>query len=68
MAWLWGAGLAALLLPTCDNRFGFTAPSLRCMQPMLWVVAGFVLALLGAVGLAYAVGSWLARGRGVGGP
>lgn len=43
-----GAALAALLVTTCDNRFRFgNAPSLRCLQPSLWGLAGWVLCLLG---------------------
>ena len=43
-----GAALAAFLVTTCDNRFGFgNAPSFRCLQPTLWGLAGWVLCLLG---------------------
>jgi hypothetical protein len=43
-----GAALAALLVTTCDNRFEFgNAPSLRCLQPALLGIAGWVLCLLG---------------------
>ena len=43
-----GAALAAFLVTTCGNRFEFgNAPSLRCLQPALWEIAGWVLCLLG---------------------
>ena len=44
----WASALAAFLVTTCDNRFRFgNAPSLRCLQPALWGLAGWVLCLLG---------------------
>ncbi len=59
---LWAASLATFLVSVCDNRFGFTsAPNLRCRQPMIGLVLGFGFALVGATGIAYAVGSWVAR-------
>ena len=42
------AAIAASLVTTCDDRFGFgNAPSLRCLQPALLGIAGWVLCLLG---------------------
>jgi hypothetical protein len=34
----------------CDNRFWFSnAPSLRCVQPVLWQIGGVTLLALGLV-------------------
>jgi hypothetical protein len=50
----WAAALAAILVMTCDGKFApSTAPSLRCLQPMIWQLAGLVLCV-GGVALVVA--------------
>jgi hypothetical protein len=47
---LWALSLAAFLVPTCGNHFGFSdATSPRCLQPILWGIAGSALLCLGVV-------------------
>lgn len=57
-----GASLGVFLVTVCDNRFWFSdAPSLRCLQPVLWQIGGVALLALGVV--AGAVGLSRRRSR-----
>jgi UPF0716 family protein affecting phage T7 exclusion len=62
LAMWWAAALAAFLVMECDNKFRLgTAPSLRCLQPMAWQVAGLVLCLGGVVSAAGGIVSRMRR-------
>jgi hypothetical protein len=50
---VWGT-FAALYVPQCST-FSINATDAHCRNPVLWLYAGYVLAVLGAVVIGYQV-------------
>lgn len=48
-AFVFGQGLAALLVPVCSDFSWQAAP--RCRQPLLYITGGAILALIGLLAL-----------------